>query len=100
MFYYNWCQLQRDSEYQTPSDASDKSLRPISFVIPISQALPEIQHGQSSELSALHDQLSRHQTGDSEIRVGPPQHLRHLRLDRAGPRPSPGPADTRACGLY
>ena len=100
MFYYNWRHLERVREYLTPSDDSDKNLRPISFVIPISEAWPILQDGQSSELSALHDQLPRHQTGDTEIRVGPSKHLRHLRPDRAGARPPLGAADTRACCLH
>ena len=48
----------------------------------------------------LHDQLAGHPPGDPAVRVGPPQHLRHLRPHRARPRPSPRPANPGTRGLH
>ena len=58
-------------------------------------------HGQPPGLPVpLHDQLAGHPPGDPAVRVGPPQHLRHLRPHRARARPPARPADSRTRGLH
>ena len=56
--------------------------------------------GEPPELLALHDQLAGHPPGDPAVRVRPPEHLRHLRPDRAGAGPALGAADTRTRRLH